>query len=404
MTFGVTPAGFSQKRLSDVLSEAETNLALIQDPDSGEFLQPDFDSADPAMQIVKVPLEGVGAAWEALSVVYSQFDRNKATQAALRSLVQLNGIEWRDGNASVCDITVSGTPSTIVAAGSQITDPSRSMTWQIQSNITIGGGGTGSGVAFSVIKGPYNAVAGSLTVILTNIAGWSSVTNADAAIPGTLPESDTVLRRRQSNSTMAPASAPAEAIYSNLLNLDGVIYARVYVNNTRVADSRGLPGKNVAAVVQGGDEVEIAKVLLARTDMSDWYGNTAVVLRDLQGEGYAVRFIRPTQKNIYVEIDTIADGSFPADGVAQIKQAILDYAIGGAEALGITDGFEPSGFVPGSTVLQPRIYTPANFVRGHRITRLQIGVAPGVVSDDDITTNYDELAVFDEDNILVTVA
>lgn len=404
MTFGINSTGFSQKRLADVLSEATTNLALITDPDSGEALQPDFASTDPAMQIVQVPLEGVSSAWELAAAVYAQFDRNKATGAALHSLVQLNRLDWKKGISSTAPITCTGTPGTIIPLGSQISDSLKSVIWATQASITIGGGGTGTGIAASINVGPYTATAGTLTNILSSVSGWTAVTNSADATAGAFDETDTDLRKRQSNSTMAPSSAPAEAIYSNLLNIPGVAYARVYINNSAtVTDSRGIPPKEVAAVVSGGDNTAIAKVLLARTDMSGWFGNTSVTLKDIQGESYLVSFIRPITVPIWIEVDVTAANNFPSDGATQIKNAILAYATGGAAALGITDGFE-GGFVPGSTVTVPRLYTPCNFVPGHKITALTIGLSSGALATTDITTLFDHIATFDISRINVVVS
>ena len=66
--YGVTPDGLKIKRLADVLADASAALALIQDPITGERLQPDFSAADPAMQVVKIPLEAVGDLWASCSV------------------------------------------------------------------------------------------------------------------------------------------------------------------------------------------------------------------------------------------------------------------------------------------------------------------------------------------------
>ena len=122
MTFGLTPEGFNTKRLTDIISEAETNLATITDPQSGQTLQPDFDSDDPAMQIVKVPLDGLGAAWEGFQAVADQYDPNNSSGPLLASLVQLNGITKDDGTPSTVAMQFTGPAATPVPAGQLLSD------------------------------------------------------------------------------------------------------------------------------------------------------------------------------------------------------------------------------------------------------------------------------------------
>ncbi len=408
MTFGMTETGFNPKRLSDILAEAEGDLALIEDPESGEFLAPDFNSDDPAMQVVKVPLEGVGEGWEMAAIVYSQFDPNKAIGAALSSLMQLNGIERGGGSPSTAPVLCVGTPGTPIPAGSIISDEALTARWVIQSNVTIGLGGDVSAVVATSEDGAFTALAATLTRIITPVPGWASVSNPDAATPGVAVESDPDARARRDNSTMAPASAPAEAIWANLSNLDGVTYARVYSNKALTTDVRGIPGKAIAAVIVGGDDTEIARVLLARSSTtSDWFGDVSVNLFDLQGEAYEIKFSRPTAVDIWVEIDTTVDtqrNTWPSDGADRIKAAIILYAAQGADAFGIdtsASNFEADGFPPGINISVGPLYVPANSVPGHNITRLEIGLAMGVVGVADLPIAFNEVGAFDTARITV---
>jgi uncharacterized phage protein gp47/JayE len=404
---GVTSTGFSAKRLSDILTEAEADLALITDPVSGESLQADFTSADPAMQVVKVPLDAVGSAWELAQVVYEQFDPNKSSGASLSSLVELNGLLRQPATFSTATLSLAGTPGTNIPAGQLVSDTDNTVQWATDTAVLLDGSGLGQTGATALTSGPIAAAAGTLDSIVTPVAGWASVTNAAEASIGKVEETDDELRPRRARSTMAPAASPVESVYSNLANVPGVTYARVYQNNTVATDSRGIEPKSVAAVLVGGADVTIAQVLLARTGVSSgWHGTTVVTLYDVQNEPYAVRFSRPTPRPVYVAITIqITNPSvFPGDGIDQIKQAIVAYAIGGAPALGIEDGFSKSGFPPGESVILTRLYTPINYVPGHRVTQLFIGLAPAPTGTTDIPMAWNEYGQFSVGAISVTVA
>lgn len=403
---GVSELGFEAKRLADVVAEAEAQLSTIVDPVTGSTLAPALNSSDPAMQIVKVPLDGIAAGWEALQLVYEQFDPHKAQGSSLESLVQLNGLSRLPATPSTVTLTLTGTAGSPVNAGTVVSDVDSAHLWSTDATVTLDGGGSATVGATCQDFGAITATPGSINQIVTPVVGLASVTNAADASVGAEQESITALRVRRNRSTLAPASGPIEAIYANVANIPGVTYSRAYQNNTLTTDARGIAAKSVAQVVVGGDDDVIAMTLLQRTGVvSGWHGSTSVTIRDSQDEPYVVKFSRPTALPIYlaVSIEVYNPAVFPSDGVAQIKQAIIDYAQGGAPALGVEDGFGESGFPPGSSVLRSRLFTPLNFIPGHRVATLTLGTAPAPAGTADIAVDWDEFAEFDAARIAVTV-
>ena len=403
---GVTLTGFEAKRLADVLTEAEAELALVVDPASGQSLEPAFGSEDPAMQVAEVPLDGVALGWEAQQLTFEQFDPTKATGASLSALVELNGLQRLPSTPSSAAVDLAGTPGTVIPAGQLVADADNANQWQTQTDVTLDGTGLGATVIVCITFGPITAAPGTLTNIVTPVPGWTTVTNATEASVGNDPETDTELRQRRAKSTMAPAASPVESVYANLANVPGVTYVRVYQNNTLAVDSRGIDPKCVAAVIVGGDDLDIARELLARTGVSaGWFGTSSVTLFDIQNEPYVVKFSRPTPKTIYVEVQIqITNVSvFPGDGVQRIKDAIVAYAQGGAPALGVDDGFSEVGFPPGAPVIVTRLYTPINFVPGHRVVSLLADDVNPPVASVDISMAWNEYGFFTEANIDVIV-
>lgn len=407
MTFGLTPEGFNNKRLSDILDEAEANLSTITDPQSGQTLDPQFGSDDPAMQVVQVPLDGLSAGWDIFQAIVDQFDPNNSAGALQSSMVQLNGITRGPGSPSTAPVTLSGTPGTLIPAGQFVSDEEQAALWLTDTDVTIGGGGTVAATVSSEEVGAVSAPAGTIDTILTSVPGWDAVTNTSPASPGEKEETDEDLRVRRDQSTLAPAAAPAEAIWANLRDIPGVSFVRVLSNRTLTPDVNGIPGKSVAAVVVGGDDTEIAKVLLSRTsDAADWFGDTSVVLYDLQGEPYIISWVRPSDLDIWLEVDVtvVNAGTWPSDGGDQIAEAVVTYSLKGAPGLGIDEGFRRVGFLPGVDVESSRLYTPINSVPGHRITALRIGTSPGPGVVATVPVAFDEQSRFDVSRVSVTIS
>ncbi|MNY74768.1 hypothetical protein D3C86_2138740 [compost metagenome] len=60
-------------------------------------------------------------------------------------------------------------------------------------------------------------------------------------------------------------------------------------------------------------------------------------------------------------------------------------------------------YLVGDDVIYSRFYTPVNQVPGHAVNSLTIGTAPSPVGTSNIVIDFDEVATFDLDNIIVTV-
>ncbi len=407
MTFGLTPQGFNTKRLADVIEEAEENLSTLSDPSSGQTLDPDFSSNDPGMQLVKVPLDGVAEAWAALQLVADQYDPNNASGPLLASLVQLNGITKDDGTPSTAPVLLTGTVGTLITKGQLVTDEEQANFWTTDTDVILDGSGQGTTTVSSQVLGAVAAPVGTINTISTSVDGWSTVSNTAAATAGETEESDENLRTRRSQSTLAPSATPAESLWANIRNLTGVSFVRVLSNRTLVTDANGIPGKSIAAVVVGGDDTEVAKVLLSRTsDAANWHGTTTINFTDQQGEPYSVSFIRPSDLDIFVEVDvTVTNtGVWPSNGADKIKQAIVTYSVEGAPGLGIDDGFKELGFLPGVDIETSRLYTPINSVPGHRITGLRVGTSASPSATVSIPVAFNQQSRFDTTRIVVNVS
>ena len=399
--YGVTPEGWSSKRLLDILQESEENLSTIEDLQTGNKLNPNFNSDDPAMQIVKVPLNQTSLAWEATKLAYDQYNPSNAVGPSLDAIGQVTGISRLPATAAVIEIELTGTIGATIPAGQTISDQFDTLFFTTDEEV-IFSSTTETSTATATITGPQIISTGQIDKIVTPVAGWDSVTNTGQLTLGTNEETDEAFEARRQLSNAAPSAAPADSVYANLANIEGVEYARVYINNSLATDSRGIPAKNQSVVIQGGDDTEIAKTILARSGATaEFFGSTTVTLYDLQGEPTPVSFSRPIPVPMTVIVDiTVTNATlFPTDGPELIKDNIILYAQSGADALGTTSGFNEDGFPPGVNVTVSRLYTPVNAVPGHQINALTVN---GVTTE--VPINFNEVAEFTDANITVTVS
>ncbi|MDD5417247.1 MAG: baseplate J/gp47 family protein, partial [Candidatus Aenigmarchaeota archaeon] len=360
--FGVdSVTGFNLKRLADIKSSLESLLEQVVDPESGEYLQVDFDEDDPFIQIINILIDQYTTLWELAQIVYGQFNPTIAAGPSLSGLVQLNGIVRKSGTKSSVILTLSGSNGLRIPSGTQFSDADGEVTWELTADVYLDSlTGTADATAYSVENGSFIYAAGEINTIVTIVSGLNAVVNNDVSIAGEADESDDDLRRRRRQSTTTPAQSIPEAIRGALMNLEDVTLCRIYVNNTLTTDSNGIPAKTLAAVIVGGDDDKIAEIIFTRLGVAvATYGNTHVTFTDSLRQNNVISFVRPVSIPVYVAIDiTVIDTyAYPSDAQDQIKANIIAYATDGASALGVTDedNFDQDGILPGEDVVVSRL-------------------------------------------------
>lgn len=212
--------------------------------------------------------------------------------------------------------------------------------------------------------GPIPAPSGTLDTLDTGpIAGFDSVTNPLDAEVGTDIESDADAKIRRNNSVANPGNATIENIRARLLQVDSVAAVNMFENTSLIDDLSGRPGKSYEAVIQGGDDDEIAQVMFETKPAGIFQvGTTTVIVKDSQGFDQETRFSRPTNVPIYLEVDLTTDGRFPIDGLQQAEDALLAYG----NALNISD----------DVIVFTKLICALDAIPGITDVEIRVGVAP----------------------------
>lgn len=404
-TFGITDNGFVLKRLADILDDMNTALNTVIDPVSGESLTPELlDENDPLVQLVNAFSDGLSDAWEQLQLAYNQFNPNAATGVALSSLVQLNAITRNPGTYSTVILTLTGTANYSIPAGQQVSPLDDSTIWNLPAFTFDNNGGAVVTATCSEV-GAITALSNTLVKIITPQAGWNTVTNLVAATPGTYEESDSDLRVRRAGSTSASAVAIIESVYSSLIGLTGVTSVYAYQNITNQTDEYSVPSKNIAVIVQGGSDEDIANVLWLKASGFPQFGTTEVVVTDIQDIQYTMKFSRPTPVNIYVAVTVhVTDSSkWPSNGDELIIASIMDYVTTGLTSLGAVSGIVSKSWGIGSDVFGSDLFPPVASVPGAQIISLFVGTTTGPTGTS-VAIAWNAIAAFDASRIAVTVS
>lgn len=386
---------------------------------------------------------------EGIEQVHMASDPDAAGGASLEALCALTGTTRALATRSTVTLTLTGTPATVVAAASRVETATTQVEFEtlvdativalsarasttaydvgdrvtsagnayvcVEAGTTGGSGaaptttgdditdgavhwrymGEGTGAvdvaARATTAGPLLAGSGDLTVIVTPVGGWASATNLLDADPGSAEETDPDLRVRRVAELAAQGATTREAIRAELLRVPGVTAVTVFVNDTDTTDSDGVPPHSIEVLVQGGDDQAIWDQLLASVAAGiGTHGDEVGVAVDSQGTEHTMRFTRPEEIEVYVDVTVVVDPRvFPVDGEDQVKAAIVakgDTRAAGHDVRAIATG------------------APALDVNGVLdVDEVLIGTAPSPGTSTTIPVSLRQIAVYDTSRVDVTV-
>jgi uncharacterized phage protein gp47/JayE len=248
--------------------------------------------------------------------------------------------------------------------------------------------------------GALVVVSGDVSEIVTLVSGWSSVKNLTDGETGRARETNADYRaRREEELSQAGATTP-DAIRAELLEVDGVTSVTVFYNPTDATDADGVPPHAVEVLVRGGTDQAILDALGEQCiaagigTHSSGAGAVTGTWTDSEGTDHAIEFTRPEEIEIYVDVeltkivnDPANSETYPADGDAQVKAAIVAY--GEAQKAG-------------KNVVSSRLIAACFGVSGVLdVTVCDIGLASDPSSSATLSISTRQLAVFDTSRITV---
>lgn len=410
---GLSPTGFEKRTTEDILEQ------LATDHRSNISTALDVSSSSPVGQLDGANTKLFTELWDLAQAVYTAMDPDKNGGEAQDGICAITGtIRGAATHSQQKSATVGLNVGTMLTVGSLVavlSNPSARFRFRgvepavvgdpvVEANFTAPSTSTFAMRFEAVDMGPIAAPAGTLTVIVTPISGWTSVTNPTDAIPGTNIEADSALRTRREEELAALGSTPLDAIRSEFIQLltsegnPGTVKA--FENELDTVDADGRPGHSIEVLID--DDGLIANDTIAqqlwesRAAGIQTFGATNGTARDATGITKTMHFNRPSDLNIYFAITVLTDPSFfPIDGVAKLQAAIVAKGLAGA------DGVKRE---PGEDVIQTTFFTPCYSVPGViDVTVLHLGTAPAPVLSANLVVGVRQMARFDTSRVTITV-
>ncbi len=339
------------------------------------------DSAD--YELLSVFALRIYDCMQVVQLVYNNRSPQSAVGSALDTVVRFNGLKRKVASKSTATVTITGVAGTVINNG--IVSDVSGRRWTLPVQVVIGGGGTVDTTATCEESGAIAALTGEITTITTPTAGWTSVTNAAPASLGQPVETHTQLRYRQSISAKGPSHTLLAGTISAIASVSGVTRHKVYENPTDAVDGNGLPRHSVTALVEGGADADIARVIHDKRGIGvTTNGTTTVNVTDtVSGVVSAIKFSRPGYTDIYNVLDIKALTGYTTQMGDLVKQAVVDYENG----LQIGEDVTVSAIYAAAMAVMPDIKVPSFSLRA-----VKIGTAPAPGASNDIVIDFDKVA------------
>lgn len=268
---------------------------------------------------------------ELLQEVYTGFDPGQNTGQSQDAVASITGTyRWAATHGSVI-LSVDLDAVTLLPAGSQAAvagDPDN--IWATTEDVTSVGAGVYTVPAQCVETGPIQALVGTITVIVTSVVGWNSVTNAADAVQGRGIEGHTALRLRRELEVAGGGSTSVDSIAAAVSQVDGVLESCCLENDRDVAVD-GMPPHSVEQVYWDGGAAaavpaEIAEAIFEeKAGGVQAFGAATATHTDSQGQDHVIGLTLAAEQVIDIVVNLLAGDGYVGDVI--VAEAIVAWGL-----------------------------------------------------------------------------
>ena len=386
--WGLKETGFIAPTYKELLDDVEEqfrtrigdDIALTSNTNFGSFAREMADRIYDASQELQL-------------IYYSSF-YSTATGSALDRLGANEGLSRKIDSHSLAEIVITSADEYLVQADEKFETEDGFVFVLLDDVITAkqdDGTWKGVGTVQSEDTGEMtNVPADSITLVSNADDEIISVTNPKPAGGGQDYEDDETFRHRLIMENAARPGPTEPGIKSALMNLNGVKEVGIIDNSNYVTDKYDNPQCSVHVYVLGGNDLDIAQVLVDRcaTGIS-LTGSISMSAKDATGTLKEVKFDHAKQHNIKVKTQININDAWNSDaGVDDIKQAICD---------------EINTLEMGQKVYLTRLYPVTYDVNGVNDAIITIRDDNSQFSSNDIDIGRSEFAHCDVDDVEVDI-
>jgi uncharacterized phage protein gp47/JayE len=271
--------------------------------------------------------------WGVAAALYAARDPDGASGLVLSSLAAVVGVVREEGTFTRGTVTLEGAAGIMIPAARRLAvDGLDGVEFETVTDATLDDDGEAEVSVVARTVGAYSVPAAASWSILSPVAGWDAVNNADRLAPGLDREGDVALRARLAAAAAIRGAGTTEALRSRLAALSQVESVAVLTNRSDAEDGDGIPAHGLWVLIAPSgltaDEAsEVAETIFRAAPAGvALKGDEEAEVTDEAGYLQTVRWSYVSALPVYFTAAlTSRAPSFPADGAAQIEAAVRDY-------------------------------------------------------------------------------
>lgn len=324
-SYGVTALGFIPPSESEIQAIIEAALQAAYGPNTQVAPRSNFG------QLTGIFARLFADTWKTGEDIYSTGYLAGAYGQTLDDLLALAGISRAPAVATTVTLSLTGSPGTVVPAGTILESTASGTQVSIDSEVTFVGG-TVDAATTAVRTGPVLITTGtSFDRVVTPVAGLVSGVAAADGIIGADRQTDAAAKlefiRRFSSGQSSPAGLETRLLKALENASPAVTSVSVFDNRTPFTSFDAIPPYALETVIVGGTEAAIFEALLAVMPAGhELHGTTTGTVADSNGQLQPVAFSRPVDVPIYIQVNWALAKDAPADVQTLVRNEIVTRA------------------------------------------------------------------------------
>lgn len=257
----------------------------------------------------------------------NQFNPESADGIFQDALAAIYFLQRQPATATTVICECSGLRGTLIPAGSIVKSDNNYRFVSLDDAVISDTGSVA--VTFVLTEtGIIPVGAGTVTKIVTQIAGWDTVNNLSAGITGRNIESRSEFYARIKRSAAINSQGSINAIEAALANITGVTAVILLENDTDttvVKSGVTIQPHSICISIFGGDNDKIAETIYKKKDMGcGTVGNTPLSYINSKGTLYNYNILRPEPAPIGIYVTIYNTDNLPSNITQSIKQAVFN--------------------------------------------------------------------------------
>ncbi|WP_242349268.1 baseplate J/gp47 family protein [Mucispirillum schaedleri] len=317
--------GFIVDSVEDVRSAVRTVwVEAFKDPDLPAL---DTSPETPQGQLIDSQTASIMNKDNEFLFLASQFNPETADGIFQDALAAIYFLQRQPATATTVVCECSGLRGTLIPAGSIVKSDNNYRFVSLEDAVISDTGSVA--VTFVLTEtGIIPVGANTVTKIVTQIAGWDTVTNAAAGITGRNAESQSEFYARIKRSAAINSQGSINAIEAALANITGVTAVLLLENDTDTTVIKSgvtIQPHSICISIFGGDNDKIAETIYKKKDMGcGTVGNTPISYINSKGTLYNYNILRPAPAPVGIYITIYNTNNLSPNITQSIKQAVFN--------------------------------------------------------------------------------